>query len=259
MKTTAHESQPLSSIQNMARSLNLTVLASALPDVLSSAEQQSIAYSDLVARLLKAEINARQERRVTRILKRAKLGTVEELETFDFSIRPKLEPRIIKELCTCQFVAEKRNVLCLGRPGLGKTRIAKIIGQAACLAGYSVLFVNTAAMLENLASSLVDGSYLRTLRRYTKPQALICDEFGYESFDSKATKHLFRLVSARHRQGSIVLTSNTGFKHWKALFPSEAAAVCTVDRLVDRATILRFTGQGCRNPKDAFGANLEDD
>lgn len=259
MKTTAHESQPLSSIQNMARSLNLTVLASALPDVLSSAEQHSIAYSDLVARLLKAEINARQERRVTRILKRAKLGTVEELETFDFSIRPKLEPRIIKELCTCQFVAEKRNVLCLGRPGLGKTRIAKIIGQAACLAGYSVLFVNTAAMLENLASSLVDGSYLRTLRRYTKPQVLICDEFGYESFDSKATKHLFRLVSVRHRQGSIILTASTGFKHWKVLFPSEAAAVSTVDRLVDRATILRFTGQGCRNPKDAFGANLEDD
>lgn len=251
--------QPLESIQKMARSLNLTVLADALPGIFAAAEKQSIAYSDLLVRLLKTEISARQERKVTRLLRRAKLGTVEELETFNFSIRPKLEPRIIKELCTCQFVAEKRNVLCLGLPGLGKTRIAKIVGQAACLTGYSVLFVNTAAMLEDLGASLADGSYLRTLRRYTKPQLLICDEFGYETFDPKATKHLFRLVSARHNQGSIILTANTGFKYWKTLFPSEAAAVSTVDRLVDRATILRFSGKGCRTPKEAFGANFEDD
>lgn len=253
------ESHPLLFLQDMARSLNLTVLAETLPDALASAQRQEIAYSDLLNKLLRAEINARQERKVTRILKRAKLGTVEELKTFDFSIRPKLESRIIKELCTCQFVTEKRNILCLGRPGLGKTRIAKTIGSAACLAGFSVLFVNTAAMLENLGGSLTDGSYPRTLHHYTKPQLLICDEFGYENFDPKATKHLFRLVSARYRQGSIILTANTGFKHWKTLFSSEAAAVSTVDRLVDRATILRFTGQGCRNPKEAFGANLEDD
>ena len=97
------------------------------------------------------------------------------------------------------------------------------------------------------------------MRRYTKPSLIICDEFGYEGFDPKATKYLFRLVSARHRQGSIILTANTGFNRWKSLFPSEAAAVSTVDRLVDRATILRFTGQGCRIPKDIHGDNLEDD
>lgn len=249
----------LASLQDMARTLALTMLADAIPGALTAAEQGAIAYSDFVGRLLRTEINARQERKISRILKRAKLGAVEDLESFDFSMRPKLESRVIKELCTCQFIAEKRNVLCLGRPGLGKTRIAKTLGRAACFAGYSVLFVNTAMMLESLGASIADGTYLRTLRRYTKPQLLICDEWGYETFDQKATKHLFRLVSARHRQGSIILTANTGFKHWKTLFPSEAAAVSTVDRLVDQATILRFTGQGCRTPKEAFGANLEDD
>jgi len=243
----------------MARTLALTVLADALPDVLTAAERGAIAYSEFIEQLLRTEIHARQERKISRILKRARLGVVEELESFNFSIRPKLESRVIKELCTCQFVAEKRNVLCLGEPGLGKTRIAKILGRAACFSGYSVLFVNTAVMLEQIGASLADGTYLRTLRRYTKPQLLICDEWGYEPFDQKATKHLFRLVSARHRQGSIILTANTGFKHWKTLFPSEAAAVSTVDRLVDQATILRFTGKGCRTPKEAFGAKLKDD
>ena len=47
-----------------------------------------------------------------------------------------------------------------------------------------------------------------------------------------------RVVSARHQNGSIVLTANTGFRRWKNFFPSEATAVATVDRLVDDATIL---------------------
>mgnify|MGYP003726051891 FL=1 len=92
-----------------------------------------------------------------------------------------------------------------------------------------------------------------------KPEVLLIDEFGYEPFNSEATNYLFRLVSARHRQGSIVLTANTGFSKWRNLFPSEATAVATVDRLVDAATILRFTGKSFRQPKNIVGAPLEDD
>jgi len=55
-----------------------------------------------------------------------------------------------------------------------------------------------------------------------------------------------------------VITANTGFSKWKALFPSEETAVATVDRLVDRATILRFTGKSLRDPLVITGAPLDD-
>ena len=114
-------------------------------------------------------------------------------------------------------------------------------------------------MLEDINASLADGTYHRAMRRYTKPALLALDEFGYEAFDTKANKHLFRLISARHQQGSIILTANTGFHQWKSFFPSESSAVATVDRLVDGATILRFTGQGFRKPKEIHGEALEDE
>ncbi len=113
-------------------------------------------------------------------------------------------------------------------------------------------------MLEDLHASQADGTFKRAFRRYIKPEVLLLDDFDSEPFTAKATNYLFRVVSARHRQVSIVLTANTGFTKWKTLFPSEATAVATADRLVDAATILRFTGKSFRQLRHIVGAPLED-
>lgn len=242
----------------LARDLDLTALADALPTTLEKAEKNSPSFTDFSLDLLRTEIAARRARRLQRSLKRSKLGTVDGLDGFDFAARPKLDPRVVKQLAACHFVSERRNVLCLGRPGLGKTRIAKALVHAACLCGYSALCVLTSTMLEELHASQADNSLPRALRRYIKPDVLLLDEFGYEAFSPSATTYLFRVVSARHQTGSIVLTANRGFTAWKKLFPTEANAVATADRLVDGATILRFSGKSFRQPREIVGAPLDD-
>jgi len=249
---------PVEELVQLAIDLDLTALASGVRDILVRAEREGMSFTDFGLCALRSEVLARKQRKLERSLTRSHLGTVEGLDGFDYTIRPQLEPRVVNQLAhSLLFVEEKRNVLCLGKPGLGKTRIAKAIAHAACLAGYSTLHVVTAEMLEDLHASHADATFKRTLRRYVKPAVLLLDEFGYEPFDSQATAYLFRLVSARHGQGSIILTANTGFSQWKNLFPSEAQAIATVDRLVDRATILRFTGKTKRNPLEISGAPLD--
>ena len=255
----APASNPTDELIQLAIDLDLTTLAHTLPALLEGAENDSPSFTDFGLRMFRAEITARRTRRLERSLKRSHLGVVEGLEGFDFSARPKLDARVVKELLGCRFVAEHRNILCLGRAGLGKTRVAKAIAHAACLADYSVLCVLAADMIEELHASQADGTFKRAFRRYVKPDVLLVDEFGYEPFSSEATNYLFRLVSARHKHGSIVLTANTGFSKWRNLFPSEATAVATVDRLVDSATILRFTGKSFRQPRNIVGAPLEND
>lgn len=184
---------------------------------------------------------------------------MEGFENYDFAARPQLDARIVKGLCGGQFIEERRTVICLGRSGTGKTRVLKAIAHAACALGYTVLYVLFAEMLEALHASRVDGTFARAFRRLVKPQLLVIDEWAYETVDQQATKDLFRLVCARYRQGAIMLAANVGFKQWVNLFPGEAAAVATVDRLVDDATILRFTGKSFRKPREIVGAPLEDE
>lgn len=250
---------PRQELIDLLLDLDLTALASALPDILTRAEQEKISFTDFALAMFSTESKARHERSLQRNLKWSRLGAVQGLDGFDYSIRPQMDPRVIKELCTCHFIEERRNVLCVGKPGRGKTRVMKAIASAACVLGYTVLYVIFAEMLEALHASRADDTFTRAFRRLVKPQLLVIDEWAYEPVGLDATKDLFRLVSARYRQGSIILAANIGFTDWGKLFPAEAAAVATVDRLIDDATVLRFTGRGCRAPRNIVGAPLEDE
>lgn len=250
---------PHQELIDLALDLDLTALAEAFPGILSAAEQEQSSFVDFSLALLRREATARRERSLQRILKSARLGAVEGLEGFDFAIRPMLDPRIVKGLTTCRFVEERRNILCLGKPGTGKTRVMKALGHAACCLGFTVLYVIFSEMLETLHAARADRSFMRAFRRYVKPNLLIIDEWAYDPVGVEATNDLFRLVSARYTQGSIVLAANTGFANWTKLFPAEASAVATVDRLVHDATILRFTGKSGRQPREISGAPLDEE
>jgi len=244
-------------LEHSLRQLSMTVIAPRIEEQIREAEREGPSYAQFLHSVLETELLGRWERKIARRLKRAGLGEVKSLEEFDFSIRPKLAAPQVKQLLDCRYVEEGRCIVCIGRAGTGKTHVAKALAKAACLKGYSVFAMLAADMLDELHASLADGSFLKVFRRYANADLLLVDELGYLTLEEEKASNLFRLVSARHPTRSMIVTSNTGFHNWGRFFPNEAQAMATADRLLDRASVLRFTGKTCREPKEILGAAIE--
>jgi len=250
---------PLDALKALLVELNLTTLGRELPGVLAHAEQTAPGYSDFLRRALEVEQVARTERKIQRRIRCSRLGPYMALDNFDFAARPQLSPQAVKELLTCRFVEERRNLVLVGKPSMGKTTVARAIGHEACKRGFSVYSVSMDEMLGSLHASRADGTYRKAFRRVTQPDLLLLDDAGFSSVDRDAANELFRVVCARHRQRSMVVVTNLSFKKWGEFLPSPAQAVAIADRLIDQATILRFSGKPFREPRDIFGAPLDDE
>lgn len=250
---------PLAPVRTLLERLTLTTAARRLSELLTQAEASQPAYSEFLRQILEAEDGARWERKLQRRRRWSKLGPPVTLEGFDWAARPQLSPQVVKELLTCRFVEEHRNVLLVGRPSTGKTTVAKALGHAACARALSVYYASMAEILQTLHAAQADGTYRKVFRRVTGADLLILDDAGFSDLGREAANELFRVVCARYRVRSTVVVSNLAFKHWEEFLPSPAQAVAIADRLIDNATILRFTGKPYRQPRDVHGAPLDDE
>ena len=259
MARNADSPDPVAQVSALLEHLNLTTAASCLATVLAQAESTQPAYSDFLRQLLEIEQGARWERKLQRRRRWSKLGPPVSLEGFDWAARPQLPPQVVKELLTCRFVAEHRNVLLVGRPSTGKTTVARALGHAACSQAHSVYYASMAEVLATLHAARADGTYRKVFRRVTTAALLILDDAGFADLGREAANELFRVVCARYRERSTIVVSNLPFKHWGEFLPSPAQAVAIADRLVDDATILRFTGKPYRQPREVHGAPLDNE
>lgn len=246
-------------LEKLLVELNLTTLARTLAEVLRAAESGSMSFSEFLRLALERERAARWERKVQRRLRWSRLGPCEGLEGFDWGARPQLSAQAVRELASCRFVEERRNVILVGRSSLGKTRIAKALGQAAALKGYSVYYVTLTKMLEDLHAAKADGTSRKAFRRVEQPSILVVDDAGLSPLSIEQGNMLFRVIAARYRTRSTIWAANLPFKLWGEFLPSVPQAVAIADRLLHDATVLRFTGKSFREPREILGAPLDDE
>ncbi len=211
------------------------------------AHKSRLGPTETVEQLVVLERRARETTNLARRSRAAYLGKFKSLERFDWAHPRKIDRALIEQLIGLDFVKRGDNVLLRGQSGIGKTMLAKNIGHAALVAGYTVRFVTLAAALADLLQQESMPAFERRLKRYISPDVLILDELGYLPCDSRAADILYNIVSRRHEQRSTVISTNLAFKQWGTVFPGAACVVALVDRFAQHCHRVDILGDSWRN------------
>lgn len=84
------------------------------------------------------------------------------------------------------------------------------------------------------------------MRRLTRVELLIIDDFALKAMDPIETADFYELVVERHQKTDTVVTSNRDASEWIALMSDPLLAQSAVDRLVATSYELIIEGESYR-------------
>lgn len=212
------------------------------------AVEDNLSLPEFLYRLLHDEVERREAKQLSLRLSRARFEHDKTIEQFDFTFNPEIPKAQVIDLATCNFVDRAEAVLLLGPAGTGKSHLAQAIGNRACRKGHTVLFTPAHRMLAALRGARADGSYDRTLLRFTSPQLLIIDDLGLRPLRDPEPEDLYEVIRHRYEHGAMVVTSNRALAEWYPMFGDPLLASAAMDRLLHHATVMELSGDSYRNP-----------
>jgi DNA replication protein DnaC len=189
-------------------------------------------------------------RRNTHLLERRKqmagFPDLKPLEDFDFSFNPSIKRSQIFELATGQFIRQRRDILLLGPPGVGKSCRAQAIRHAVIRAGFVAFYCSVFDLVRQLQADQSPADAEHTLAKYLQPDLICIDDFGMKHFPPKSAEILLEIIVRRHQNRSTLLTSNRPIAEWGVLLGDAPAAAAILDRLCQQAEIIQITGRSYR-------------
>ncbi len=230
--------------------LRLHALARAWQEQQEDPAASDLGFDERLALLVDAEWTDRQNKRLDRLLREAKLrlpGAC--VEDVDYAKERKLDKATVRQLAGGRWIEAHHNVVITGATGVGKTYLACALAQQACRLGYRVLYRRAPRLFDELTLARADGTYPRLLARFARMDVLLLNDWGLAPVQDIERRDLLEIMEDRHGLRSTIWTSQIPVAQWHDHVgdPTIADAIC--DRLLHNAHRIVLQGPSRRKVK----------
>lgn len=228
------------------KTLKMPSVKDYIEDVERQATAEQWTYRQFLSKIMEEEVRRRAENRKAQRLRQACFPEMKYLQELEREELPSEGRAVLPELETLNFIKEHRNIVLYGNPGTGKTHIAIGLGIKACLEGFSVYFTSVPQLLTQIREAQSSRTLHRLQHRFLSYDLVICDEFGYVSFDKEGGEQIFNHLSLRAGKRATITTTNLPFTRWEEIIKDKALCSALVDRTCHRAYLVNMSGTSYR-------------
>jgi DNA replication protein DnaC len=218
----------------------------ALKTSLESGKKEEYTSDEMVAHIIEAEWDERQNRSIDQKVKNARFRYKAAVEEFHYNQDRNIERNQLMRFAECTFIGKHENILITGSTGIGKSYIASAIGHQACSLGYRVLYHNVSKLFSKLKMAKADGTYAKEIAKIERQHLLILDDFGIQPFDAQSRAALMEIIEDRHGKCSIIITSQVPVSKWHDVIGEKTVADAILDRIIHQAHRLELKGESMR-------------
>lgn len=236
------------------RGLGLAAMAEAFTELQNTPEAADLSREDWLGLLVDREATSRDDKRLARRLRDAKLRQAAVVEDTDFRTPRGLDRALFLKLAGCGWIREHAHVVIGGPTGVGKSWLACALGHKACREGYSVLYKRAPRLFADLATARGEGRLPRLLAALERTRLLIIDDWGPEPLSAEQRRDLLEIIDDRYDKGSLLITSQVPVNRWHEVIGDMTLGDAILDRVVHRAHRLELKGASLRKRQAASKA-----
>ena len=230
-------------IQTLTQKLKLEAFYIAFLEQETQPAYSELPFSKRVQMLLEAEELCRDNKKIQRLLKQAKLHEKgANISEINFLSQRNLDKGVVLDLAGGNYLKYFRNIILTGPTGVGKSYIAQAYANKAITMGYSALYLRVPRLMQHLQAIRGDEEYLKYLARLKKVNLLILDDFGVSPLKAAEARDLLEIVEDRVNQSSLIVTSQLDIKDWHGYLHNATIADAILDRIVHNAYKIKIEG-----------------
>ena len=231
------------------RALSLNAMVQALEHQLAQPALQSLPFEERLAMLVDTETQSREQRRITRRLRDAKLKVPASPEDIDFRAERGLNKAQLQGLLSCEWINRGQNILVTGATGSGKTWLACALLHQAIRRGFTGYYTRLPRLLEEVEIAREVGNLAATRARLQRQRVLILDDWGVAALGQAQRQDLLELIDDRTQTLSTIVTSQIPVEQWHDYIGDATLADAIMDRLIHTAHRIDLRGESLRKQR----------